>query len=112
MALHPLAGKPPTPAMLANIPKLITAYFTEEPDARVDAQRVSFGTSGHRGTSLKRSFNERHILATTAAICDYREQQGIDGPLYLAKDTHALSEPAYVTACVSFARYSGRWLHA
>jgi phosphoglucomutase len=98
MALHPLAGKPPTPAMLANIPKLITAYFTEEPDAGIDTQRVSFGTSGHRGTSLKRSFNERHILATTAAICDYREAQGIDGPLYLAKDTHALSEPAYVTA--------------
>ena len=98
MALHSMAGKSPTPDMLANIPKLITAYFTEEPDPRVDAQCVSFGTSGHRGSSLKRTFNERHILAITEAICDYRKQQGTDGPLFLAKDTHALSEPAFESA--------------
>ena len=98
MAIHPLAGKSPTPEMLADIPKLVTAYFTEEPDWRIETQRVSFGTSGHRGTSLNGTFNERHILAITAAICDYRKQQGIDGPLFVAKDTHALSEPAFETA--------------
>jgi phosphoglucomutase len=98
MALNPLAGKSPTPDMLANVPKLITAYFTETPDPRVDAQRVSFGTSGHRGTSRNCTFNERHILAITEAICDYRKAQGIDGPLFLAKDTHALSEPAFESA--------------
>jgi phosphoglucomutase len=98
MALHQSAGKPPTPDVLANIPKLITAYFTEVPDPRVATQRVSFGTSGHRGSSLNGTFNERHILAITDAICDYRKAQGIDGPLFLAKDTHALSEPAFETA--------------
>jgi phosphoglucomutase len=98
MALHPLAGKSPTPDMLADIPKLITAYFNEKPDPAVAGQRVSFGTSGHRGTSRNGTFNERHILAITAAICDYRAMQRIDGPLFLAKDTHALSEPAFETA--------------
>jgi len=98
MALHPMAGKPPTPEMLADIPKLITAYFVEEPDPGIETQRVSFGTSGHRGSSLKCTFNERHILAITEAICDYRSAQGIDGPLFLAKDTHALSEPAFESA--------------
>ena len=98
MALNPLAGKSPTPDMLTNIPKLITAYFTEIPDPRIDAQRVSFGTSGHRGTSRNCTFNERHILAITEAICDYRKMQGTDGPLFLAKDTHSLSEPAFETA--------------
>jgi phosphoglucomutase len=98
MTLHPLAGKSPTQGMLADIPKLITAYFTEQPDARVAEERVSFGTSGHRGSSLKGTFNELHILSITSAICDYRKQQGIDGPLFIAKDTHALSEPAFETA--------------
>jgi phosphoglucomutase len=98
MALHPLAGKPPTPDMLADIPKLIAAYYTLEPDPRIETQRVSFGTSGHRGSSFHCTFNERHILAITAAICDYRKTQGIDGPLFLGKDTHALSEPAFQTA--------------
>jgi phosphoglucomutase len=98
MPLHALAGKPPAPEMLADIPKLIAAYYTLEPDPRVETQRVSFGTSGHRGSSLHHTFNERHILAITAAICDYRKTQGIDGPLFLAKDTHALSEPAFQTA--------------
>jgi phosphoglucomutase len=98
MALHALAGKPPAPGMLADIPKLIAAYYMLEPDPRVETQRVSFGTSGHRGSSLNHMFNERHILAITAAICDYRKTQGFDGPIFLAKDTHALSEPAFQTA--------------
>jgi len=84
--------------MLADIPKLIAAYYTLEPDTRVATQRVSFGTSGHRGSSLHCTFNERHILAITAAICEYRKTQGIDGPLFLARDTHALSEPSFRTA--------------
>ena len=93
-----MAGKPAAAGMLANIPKLITAYFTEEPDPTIATQLVSFGTSGHRGSSLKCTFNEKHILAISEAICDYRELQGTDGPLFLAKDTHALSEPAFETA--------------
>jgi phosphoglucomutase len=98
MALSPLAGKRATAGMLANIPRLVTAYYTEKPDAGVKAQRVAFGTSGHRGSSLNTSFNERHIIAITEAICRYREMQGTDGPLFLAKDTHALSEPAFASA--------------
>ena len=99
MALNPLAGKPPTIDMLVDVPKLITAYYTEIPDAGTVSQRVKFGTSGHRGSSLNLSFNQRHILAITQAICDYRKLGGgAHGPLFLAKDTHALSEPAFVTA--------------
>jgi phosphoglucomutase len=98
MSLHPLAGQPPPPSLLANIPALITAYHTGKPDPHEPSQRVSFGTSGHRGSSLRDSFNEGHILAITQAICQYRREQGIDGPLFLAKDTHALSEPAFATA--------------
>ena len=92
--LSPLAGQPAEPSMLANIPRLVTAYYTGRPDPSVPEQRVAFGTSGHRGSSLKNSFNEAHILATTQAICHYRKQQQIDGPLFLGMDTHALSEPA------------------
>ena len=84
--------------MLVNVPKLITAYYTEAPDPAVPAQRVAFGTSGHRGTAFNRSFNEGHILAITQAICLYRKRQGIDGPLFLGIDTHALSIPACATA--------------
>jgi phosphoglucomutase len=84
--------------MLADIPRLITAYYTGKPDPAVAAQRVSFGTSGHRGSSLLDSFNEGHILAITQAICEYRGGNGVDGPMFLAKDTHALSEPAFATA--------------
>lgn len=91
--MHPDAGKPAPLEVLVDVPKLVTAYFTEE--ARVP---VAFGTSGHRGSSLRGSFNEAHIAATTQAICEYRKRQGIDGPLYLGVDTHALSEPARVTA--------------
>src|SRR5215831_9486909 len=98
MALHALAGQPPPPSMLADIPRLIAAYYTEKPDAGVAAQRVSFGTSGHRGSSLRASFNEGHILAITQAICQYRSENGVDGPLFLAKDTHALSDPAFASA--------------
>ena len=90
----PLAGQPTQPSMLVNIPRLVTAYYTGRPDPSVPEQRVAFGTSGHRGSSLKNSFNEAHILATTQAICLYRQQQRIDGPLFLGMDTHALSEPA------------------
>src|SRR5689334_4244837 len=98
MALHPLAGQPPPPTLLADIPKLVSAYYTGKPDPAVATQRVSFGTSGHRGSSLLESFNEGHILAISQAICQYRAENGVDGPLFLAKDTHALSEPAFATA--------------
>jgi len=96
--VHPRAGKPAEPSDLVNIPRLITAYYTGRPDPSLPGQRVSFGTSGHRGSSFTDSFNESHILAITQAICDYRRQQGINGPLFLAKDTHALSEPAFGSA--------------
>jgi phosphoglucomutase len=96
--ISPLAGKPATAGMLADVPRLVTAYYTDAPDPTVPAQRVSFGTSGHRGTSLKGSFNEDHILAITQAICLFRKRQGTDGPLFLGIDTHALSAPACATA--------------
>ena len=95
---HPRAGQPADPSMLVDVPRLITAYYAGRPDPAVAAQRVAFGTSGHRGSSLSNSFNEAHILAISQAICDHRHEQKIAGPLYLAKDTHALSEPAYVSA--------------
>ena len=96
--VHPLAGKPAPLALLVNVPKLVTAYYTERPDPSVREQRVTFGTSGHRGSSLKVGFNEGHILAITQAICLYRKHQKIDGPLFLGWDTHALSEPARASA--------------
>jgi phosphoglucomutase len=92
------AGQPADPADLVNVPKLVSAYYTVHPDAHEPAQRVSFGTSGHRGSAFTATFNEDHILATTQAICEYRAGHGIDGPLYLGADTHALAEPAQVTA--------------
>ncbi len=95
---HPRAGQPADPSMLVNVPRLITAYYTGRPNPADPAQRVAFGTSGHRGSSLSNSFNEGHILAISQAICDYRREQKIAGPLFLARDTHALSEPAYATA--------------
>ena len=95
---HPRAGQPADPSMLVNVPRLITAYYAGRPDPADPAQRVSFGTSGHRGSSLSNSFNEGHILAISQAICDFRREQKIAGPLFLARDTHALSEPAYATA--------------
>jgi phosphoglucomutase len=98
MAISPAAGHPADAANLVNVARLVTAYFTDRPDPSVPAQRVTFGTSGHRGSSLNRAFNEWHILAIAQAICEYRTGQGIDGPLFLGIDTHALSEPALATA--------------
>jgi phosphoglucomutase len=96
--ISPLAGKPAPKEMLVNVAQLERAYFERKPDLSDPNQLVAFGTSGHRGTSLKSTFTEAHILATTQAICEYRKQQGIDGPLYMGKDTHALSSPAQRTA--------------
>jgi phosphoglucomutase len=98
MTVSPLAGKPAEPWMLVNIPRLITAYYAEHPDPAVREQRVAFGTSGHRGSAFNKAFNEAHILAISQAICEYRQQQRIDGPLFLGMDTHALSEPAFASA--------------
>jgi phosphoglucomutase len=98
MNVSPLAGKRAPESILANIPRLVTAYYALEPDVTVASQRVAFGTSGHRGTSFQCAFNEEHILAITQAICVYRQQQGIDGPLFIGLDTHALSEPAFASA--------------
>ncbi len=98
MNISPLAGKPAEPGMLVNVPRLITAYYTEIPDPSVPEQRVAFGTSGHRGSAFEKAFNEWHILAITQAICLYRKQQKIDGPLFLGMDTHALSVPAMASA--------------
>ncbi len=95
---HPLAGKPAPAEILIDVDRLIDAYFTKQPDVEDTEQLVSFGTSGHRGSSLAGSFNEAHILAITQAICEYRQQEGITGPLFLGKDTHALSRPAEHTA--------------
>ncbi len=94
MEIIPNAGKPAEPAMLVNVPKLITAYYAEVPDPSVPAQRIMFGTSGHRGSSFDKAFNELHILAISQSICLYRKKHKIDGPLFLGVDTHALSEPA------------------
>jgi phosphoglucomutase len=98
MAIHPLAGKKAPKSMLVNIPRLISEYYARRPDSNEPTQQVAFGTSGHRGTSLKGSFNEQHILAITQAICCYRKAQGITGPLFIGFDTHALSEPAFISA--------------
>src|SRR5512142_1789039 len=98
MQVSPLAGKPVDPASLVNVPKLVTAYYTEIPDPTVLEQRVSFGTSGHRGSAFDKAFNEWHILAISQAICQYRKEQKIDGPLFLGMDTHALSAPAFASA--------------
>lgn len=98
MATDPRAGKPADSAQLVNISRLVTAYYSLQPDAGEPSQRVAFGTSGHRGSSFACSFNEHHILAITQAICHYRKQEGIAGPLFLGMDTHALSEPAFATA--------------
>ncbi len=103
MTLHPLAGKPAPRSLLVNVPRLISAYYTHQPDPENPAHQVAFGTSGHRGSSLKNSFNEQHILAVTQALCDYRRQAGIDGPLFLGMDSHPLSEPAMVSAVEVFA---------
>jgi phosphoglucomutase len=98
MNISPLAGKPAEPSMLVNVPRLITAYYSERPDTSIPSQCVAFGTSGHRGSAFDVAFNEYHIVAITQAICAYRKSQGTDGPLFLGIDTHALSEPAFASA--------------
>jgi phosphoglucomutase len=98
MAIHPLAGKPAPQNLLVDVDRLRKEYYDRKPDITDSAQRVSFGTSGHRGSSLRGAFNEAHVLAITQAICEYRKSQGITGPLFVGKDTHALSEPAFVTS--------------
>jgi phosphoglucomutase len=95
---NPLAGKPAPASMLVNASRLVTAYFSDVPDPAISSQRVSFGTSGHRGSALDRAFNEAHILAIAQAVCLYRNRAGIDGPLFVGMDTHALSEPAFASA--------------
>src|ERR1700720_1038915 len=98
MKVSPLAGKPVDQSQLVDVSRLVTAYFTGRPDPSVAAQRVAFGTSGHRGSSFDLSFNEAHIVAISQAICLYRKQHNISGPLYLGMDTHALSVPAFASA--------------
>ncbi len=98
MSVHPLAGQVAPYQTLINVPRLIAAYYTHQPDVSEPTQRVAFGTSGHRGSSLNNSFNEGHILAISQAICELRQAQGITGPLYIGMDTHALSEPALASA--------------
>jgi phosphoglucomutase len=101
--INPRAGKPADPSMLANIPRLVTAYFAGRPDPAVPAQRVSFGTSGHRGSALNNAFNEAHIVAISQALCDHRHGAGLSGPLFIGIDTHALAEPAVASALEVFA---------
>jgi phosphoglucomutase len=103
MGLHPLAGKPAPYELLVNVPRLISAYYTRQPDPTHSAQRVAFGTSGHRGSSLRSSFNEGHIVAISQAICEFRRAQGITGPIFIGMDPHALSEPALASAVEVFA---------
>ena len=103
MSVNPRAGEPAEPRDLIDVPKVVSRYYTEHPDPQVVGERVAFGTSGHRGSSLKNAFNEDHIAATSQAIVEYRRAQGTDGPLFVGRDTHALSEPAMITALEVFA---------
>ena len=96
--INALAGKPAPRLMLVNVSRLITAYYSNQPDPRIPEQRVAFGTSGHRGSPFLNGFNEWHVLAISQAICEYRKQRGTDGPLFIGMDTHALSEPAIASA--------------
>ena len=98
MSTNPLAGRPAPTELLVDVPKLVTAYYTEVPDTAIPGQEILFGTSGHRGSAFKKSFNESHILAIVQAVCDCRKRRGIDGPLFLGVDTHALSVPAQASA--------------
>src|ERR1700736_4078581 len=101
--LNPLAGKPAPASMLVNVPRLVTAYFSNKPDPKIPSQRVAFGTSGHRGSAFNNAFNEAHILAISQAVCDHRRTSGITGPLFAGIDTHALAEPALASALEVFA---------
>jgi phosphoglucomutase len=101
--IHPLAGQIAAPSMLVNVPRLVTAYFTNKPDPKIASQRVAFGTSGHRGSAFNNAFNEAHILSISQALCDHRERSRITGPLFIGIDTHALAEPALASALEVFA---------
>jgi len=101
--VSPLAGKPAPASMLVNVPRLVTAYFSGKPDPAIPSQRVAFGTSGHRGSAFNNAFNEAHILAISQALCDHRRRAGIDGPLFIGIDTHALAESAFASALEVFA---------
>ncbi|MFO7930137.1 MAG: phosphoglucomutase, alpha-D-glucose phosphate-specific, partial [Desulfosalsimonas sp.] len=103
MTVHELAGKKAPAGMLINVPRLVSAYYTHRPDPEDPAQQVEFGTSGHRGSALRKSFNETHIAAISKAIAEYRKAHDITGPLFMGMDTHALSEPALATALEVFA---------
>ena len=103
MTISPLAGKLLPPSALVDVPRLVTAYFTILPDPANPAQRVAFGTSGHRGSSFDGTFNEAHILAISQSVCRRRHAAGVDGPLFIGIDTHALSRPAFATALEVFA---------
>ena len=103
MSIHPLAGKPAPIESLTNIPSLISAYYIQHPEPGNPAQAVSFGTSGHHGTSVNGSFNDDHVAAISQAICEHRQGEGIRGPLFMGMDSHALSEPALYTAIEVFA---------
>src|SRR6202795_5046744 len=101
--VNPLAGKPAPASMLANVPRLVTAYFANRPDPKIASQRVAFGTSGHRGSAFNNAFNEAHILSISQALCDHRRASGITGPLFIGIDTHALAERALASALEVFA---------
>src|SRR3982075_3678861 len=101
--INPLAGKSVPESMLINVPRLVTAYFAGRPDPTIASQRVEFGTSGHCGSAFNNAFNEAHILAISQALCDHRRRSGIDGPLFIGIDTHALAEPALASALEVFA---------
>src|SRR6202011_5934035 len=101
--VNPLAGKAIPPAMLVNVPRLVTAYFSNKPDPKIPSQRVAFGTSGHRGSAFNNAFNEAHILSVSQAVCDHRRKRGITGPMFVGIDTHALAEPALASALEVFA---------
>jgi phosphoglucomutase len=103
MGIHTLAGQAAPQEILTDIPHLVASYYKQEPDVESSDQLVAFGTSGHRGTSLNGSFNEQHIWAICQALCEYRQEKNISGPLFLGKDTHALSEPALISALEVFA---------
>ena len=103
MSTHPLAGKPAPRSILVHVPRLVAAYYTQHPDPSLPAERVAFGTSGHRGSSLRRSFNEAHLLAVAQATCEVRAAEGTTGPCYVGIDTHALSDPAFLTTLEVFA---------
>ena len=103
MATNAQAGHLVDPAHVVNVPRLVTAYFTEKPDPAIPSQRVAFGTSGHRGSAFHMAFNEAHVLAITQAICMYRRHHSINGPLFVGKDTHALSEPAFASVLEALA---------